>query len=170
MTISLHPARPFLAGFATALAGLFCGNANASVPNAADSAPYDSVNLFIGTTAGGNTFPGATLPFGMMQWGPDTRGDGWYHYEDHSIRGFSLTHISGAGCPIFGDVPILPWIGEVTGRGSPREWSLAFSHDREQAHPGFYAVTFDNGIAAEITAAARAGIGPAAPDLEDCPL
>ncbi|HXN46223.1 MAG TPA: hypothetical protein VN893_06250, partial [Bryobacteraceae bacterium] len=76
------------------------------------AAPYDSVNPFIGTAADGNTFPAATLPFGMMQWGPDTRPDGWYHYDDKSIRGFSLTHISGAGCPIYADVPILPGNGE----------------------------------------------------------
>src|ERR1039458_347766 len=76
----------------------------------------DSVNTIIGTAAGGNTFPGATLPLGMMQWSPDTRDDGWYHYPDATIRGFSLTHISGAGCPIYADVPILPWIDRKSTR------------------------------------------------------
>jgi len=65
---------------------------SSSFPNLA----YDSVDPFIGTGADGNTFPGATLPFGMIQWSPDTRPDGWYHYSDKTIRGFNLTHISGA--------------------------------------------------------------------------
>jgi predicted alpha-1,2-mannosidase len=111
--------------------------------------PYDAVNPFIGTAADGNTFPAATLPFGMMQWGPDTRADGWYHYDDKSIRGFSLTHISGAGCPIYADVPILP------GTGQP----LPLDHAREEAHPGYYAIGFADGMRVELTTTARAGIG-----------
>jgi predicted alpha-1,2-mannosidase len=71
----------------------------------------------------------------------------------------SLTHISGAGCSIYADVPILPWIGEVTGPGSAPDYALAFSHAREQAHPGYYAVEFDNGVKTELTTTARAGIG-----------
>jgi predicted alpha-1,2-mannosidase len=115
----------------------------------AAAVPYDAVNPFIGTAGGGNTFPGATLPFGMMQWGPDTRADGWYHYEDKSIRGFSLTHISGAGCPLYADVPILPGTGEA----------LPLDHAREQAHPGYYSVGFPDGMRVELTATDRAGIG-----------
>jgi predicted alpha-1,2-mannosidase len=139
---------------ALSLASLLCASL------AMAQAPYDAVNPFIGTAADGNTFPGATLPFGMIQWGPDTRADGWYRSEDKSIRGFSLTHISGAGCPIYADVPILPWLGAVarspvraTGR------TLPLSHDREQAHPGYYAISFPNGIKVELTTTARAGIG-----------
>jgi predicted alpha-1,2-mannosidase len=120
--------------------------------------PYDSVDPFIGSAADGNTFPGASLPFGMMQWGPDTAADGWYRYPDKTIRGFSLTHISGAGCPIYADVPILPWTGEVKDPGWNHSYELAFSHDREQAHPGYYAVKFDNGISTAITSAMHAGI------------
>ncbi len=123
-------------------------------------APYDAVNPFIGTAEGGNTFPGATLPFGMFQWGPDTQADGWYHYPDKAIRGFSLTHISGAGCSIYADVPILPWTAELKGiPGSSPEYVLAFSHDREQAHPGYYAVEGNNGVKTELTVTSRAGIG-----------
>lgn len=113
------------------------------------AAPYDAVNPFIGAAADGNTFPAATLPFGMLQWGPDTRPDGWYHYDDKSIRGFSLTHISGAGCPIYADVPILP------GAGQP----LPLDHAREQAHPGYYAIGFPDGMRVELTSTARAGVG-----------
>jgi len=110
---------------------------------------YDSVNPFIGTAADGNTFPAATLPFGMMQWGPDTRAGGWYHYDDKSIRGFSLTHISGAGCPIYADVPMLP------GNGEP----LPLDHAREEAHPGYYSIRFADGMRVELTTTARAGLG-----------
>ncbi len=122
--------------------------------------PYDAVNVFIGTAADGNTFPGATLPFGMIQWGPDTRADGWYHYADKTIRGFSLTHISGAGCSIYADVPILPWIADLkTPPASAPDFALSFSHANEQAHPGYYSVEFDNGVKSELTVATRAGIG-----------
>ena len=123
-------------------------------------APYDAVDPFIGTAEGGNTFPGATLPFGMIQWGPDTQADGWYHYPDKTIRGFSLTHISGAGCSIYADVPILPLTGELT-RVPDASFAdvFTFSHDHEQAHPGYYAVEANNGIKTELTVTARAGIG-----------
>ena len=123
-------------------------------------APYDAVSPFIGTAADGNTFPAASLPFGMMQWGPDTRADGWYHYADKTIRGFSLTHISGAGCPIYADVPILPWSGELPRSASAfGDSAMGFSHDSEEAHPGYYKVRSDNGIETSITVAMRAGIG-----------
>ncbi len=119
---------------------------------------YDSVNPFIGTAGDGNTFPGATLPLGMMQWSPDTRPDGWYRYQDTTTRGFSLIHISGAGCTVYADVPILPWIAEL-GNAPPNDLVVPFSHDREQAHPGYYSVTLDNGVKTELAVAARAGIG-----------
>jgi len=125
----------------------------------ANSSAYDAVDTFIGTGADGNTFPGATLPFGMIQWSPDTRPDGWYHFGDKTIRGFSLTHISGAGCPIYGDVPILPWTKEVTASDDPSQFTSAYSHDKEAAYPGYYSVQFEDGAKAELTVAERAGIG-----------
>lgn len=120
---------------------------------------YASVDPFIGTAGEGNTFPAATVPFGMMQWGPDTRPDGWYHYGDKTIRGLSLTHISGAGCVIYADVPVLPWPEQIQSNSKPYELTAAFSHDHEEAHPGYYSVQFDNGIKAELTVSKRAGIG-----------
>ena len=120
--------------------------------------PYESVDPFIGTGADGNTFPGASLPFGMIQWSPDTRPDGWYRYSDNTIRGFSLTHISGAGCPLYGDVPVLPWSKRIGESDDASKFTAGFTHDKEEAHPGDYAVQFENGIKTELTVAERAGI------------
>lgn len=131
-----------------------------SAQTSSSVAPYGSVNTFIGTGADGNTFPGASLPFGMIQWSPDTRPDGWYHYADSTTRGFSLTHISGAGCTVYADVPVLPWVTELNASpGSPGNLTVPFTHDQEQAHPGYYSVSLGNGVKAELTVAMRAGIG-----------
>src|SRR5207244_3518253 len=90
------------------------------------------VNPYTGTKAGGpdqgtgggagNTFPGADVPFGMVQWSPDTatHQHGGYFFDDNRIKGFSLTHLSGAGCSTYQDVPIMPFVGEVT--TSPARW------------------------------------------------
>jgi predicted alpha-1,2-mannosidase len=122
---------------------------------------------FIGGGAGGNTFPGATLPFGMVQWSPDTMGGfsreeaGSYVYNDDAIRGFSLTHLSGPGCPVYADVPFMPFEGEV--RASPASdrdaYMAKFSHEHERAAPGYYEVTLDSGIKVSLTATARSGVG-----------
>lgn len=132
---------------------------SASAAFAQSPSAYDSVDPFIGTGADGNTFPGATLPFGMIQWSPDTRPDGWYHYGDKTVRGFSLTHISGAGCAVYADVPILPWTDEIGSDANPASFILAFSHDHEAARPGFYSIETDNGVKTELTVAMRAGLG-----------
>jgi predicted alpha-1,2-mannosidase len=130
------------------------------LPANGQSTPYDSVNPIIGTAGGGNTFPGATLPFGMIQWSPDTGTDAWYDYGAKRIYGFSLTHISGAGCPVYGDFPVLPWARELT--VSPHKnrelYTQAFDHTHEEAHPGYYALTLANGVRVEITVTERAGI------------
>ncbi|HJQ31305.1 MAG TPA: GH92 family glycosyl hydrolase [Pyrinomonadaceae bacterium] len=143
---------------------------------AADLAAY--VNPFVGTgnsplpdylggNASGNTFPGATLPFGMVQFSPDTeRGfgpdyRGSYAYDDTGVRGFSLTHLSGPGCPIFGDVPFMPVVGGVktSPATDPGAYVAKFSHDRERASPGFYEVTLDSGVRVSLTATTRTGFG-----------
>src|SRR3954452_18750440 len=122
-----------------------------------DSDPVQYVNPFIGTAksplpdylggnSSGNTFPGATMPFGMIQWSPDTDKGfgkderGSYLYADSAIRGFSLTHLSGPGCPVFGDVPIMPVIGEIqtSPHATPDPYLGKFSHSNESASPGFY--------------------------------
>lgn len=121
---------------------------------------YQAVDPRIGTAGDGNTFPGASVPFGMVQWSPDTTLNGFYRYGDKSIYGFSLTHLSGAGCPLYADFPILPWTGQL--RVSPGEdrapYAQPFDHVSEQAHPGYYAITLANGIRVELTVTDRAGI------------
>jgi predicted alpha-1,2-mannosidase len=122
------------------------------------STPYDSVDPIIGTEGGGNTFPGATLPFGMVQWSPDTNTDAWYHHNEHNLYGFSLTHISGAGCPVYGDFAVLPTSDALTSSPGTKFIPSPFDHHDERAHPGFYAVTLPSGVRVELTVTERAGI------------
>jgi predicted alpha-1,2-mannosidase len=124
------------------------------------SAAYDAVDPFIGTAGGGNTFPGASLPFGMVQWSPDTNRDAWYVYNDKQIRGFGLTHISGAGCGLYGDFAVLPTTGMLTTSPGVNfdPYATAFDHSKEEAHPGYYAITLANGVRVELTVTERAGI------------
>ncbi|MDR0413634.1 MAG: GH92 family glycosyl hydrolase [Dysgonamonadaceae bacterium] len=131
--------------------------------------PLDScVNLFIGTGGHGHTYPGATVPHGMVQLSPDTRTNGWdacagYHYDDSTLIGFSHTHLSGTGIGDLGDVLFLPYSGKperVNPNGEDREPrpGSAFSHGNEAATPGYYRVHLDTyGIEAELTATTRAG-------------
>jgi predicted alpha-1,2-mannosidase len=136
------------------------GETTASQAQSAAASPYDSVDTRIGTSGGGNTFPGATLPFGMVQWSPDTNPDAWYRYDEKAILGFSLTHISGAGCPLYGDFGVLPVSGELT--SSPgkdlKAYATEFDHASEETHPGYYAVTLASGVKVELTTGERAGI------------
>ena len=119
------------------------------------------VNPFIGTGGHGHTFPGATVPFGMVQLSPDTRDDGsWdgcggYHYSDSLMFGFSHTHLSGTGCSDYGDILLMPVLDSVDIK---KKYSARFHHKNEKASPGYYSVKFDNGIFAELAAAQRAGI------------
>ncbi|MEU6550020.1 GH92 family glycosyl hydrolase [Streptomyces sp. NPDC046915] len=128
------------------------------------------VNPFVGTKKtgrtgydGGNTFPGADAPFGMVQWSPDTHTPqpGGYAYTDHEIRGFSLTHLSGAGCAAAQDLPFMPHVGAVTKSPAiaPDTYLDGFSHDAESARPGSYGVTLASGTKVELTATQRSGAG-----------
>ena len=127
------------------------------------------VNPFIGTGWHGHTFPGATMPFGMVQLSPDTRTDNWdgssgYHNSDDIIYGFSHTHLSGTGIPDYCDILFMPTVGE------PKTWAAAgmkdsngyaskFSQANEHAEPGYYSVKLDDDdILAEITATKRVGL------------
>jgi predicted alpha-1,2-mannosidase len=143
---------------------LFCALLPSSV-RAATPAPTLLVNTFIGTSGtpqGGpiDTFPGADVPFGMVQWSPDTGTEdagGGYDYGDRSTSGFSLTHLSGPGCNVFGDFAILPTTGDV---GDPSSARQPFTHQAEQAAPGWYAVSVgDPGIRSELSVTPRTGLG-----------
>jgi len=138
----------------------FCFFARAQSAAAVHLSNYDEADPFIGTGGGGNTFPGASLPFGMVQWSPDTNHDAWYFYNDKQIQGFGMTHISGAGCPLYGDFAVLPATSPLATSpgGDFAPYAAGFSHDKEEAHPGYYAVTLANGIRVEITVSERAGI------------
>ncbi|MDR0294789.1 MAG: hypothetical protein LBH91_01150 [Prevotellaceae bacterium] len=120
------------------------------------------VNPMIGTDDAGHTYPGATLPFGMVQLSPDTKFSGWqgcsgYHYEDSLIYGFSHTHLSGTGCEDYCDVLVVPQIGEI--RWVNEDYKSVFRRETEKASPGYYAVTLDRyGIRAELTVTARVGM------------
>ncbi|MFG2479145.1 GH92 family glycosyl hydrolase [Streptomyces fagopyri] len=129
--------------------------ARAAVPPG--SALTDLVNPFIGTENEGNTYPGAAVPFGMVQFSPDTGHNTGYDYSQNHIRGFSLVHLSGVGCGLGGDLPVLPTTGDVT-ETDYAKYEAEFSHDDEQAGPGSYRVGLKTGIEAELTATARTGV------------
>lgn len=120
------------------------------------------VNPFIGTDGHGHTFPGATMPFGMVQLSPDTRLDGWdgcsgYHYTDSIIYGFSHTHLSGTGVSDYGDILLMPSV-EVPFLGN-YHYKSGFSKKNEKAEAGYYSVLLDKGnIQVELTATQRVGI------------
>lgn len=126
------------------------------------------VDPFIGTGGHGHTFPGAALPFGMVQLSPDTRKDNWdacsgYHYSDSTIMGFSHTHLSGTGCGDYGDIRFMPTIGNLQIRpGAENEtgsgYRSKFSHQNEDASPGYYRVFLqDYRIDAAFTVSRRCG-------------
>src|SRR5687767_9832216 len=117
------------------------------------------VNPFIGTAGHGHTFPGAIVPYGMVQLSPDTRLTGWdgcsgYHYSDSIVYGFSHTHLSGTGISDYGDILLMPTVGAITDSYASR-----FQHQNETATPGYYSVKLDgHDIRVELTATARAGM------------
>ncbi|MEP7043866.1 MAG: GH92 family glycosyl hydrolase [Dokdonella sp.] len=157
--------------FAAALLASPC-HVRAADASAAERA-YSAVDPFIGTGGEGHTFPGAVVPFGMIQLSPDTQlksrkeGYGWaagYRHDDDTIFGFSHTHFSGTGHSDLGDVLTMPIAGDV--RLEPGDakqphsgYHSQFSHADERAEPGYYAVTLaDYGIRAELTAGERIGV------------
>ncbi len=120
------------------------------------------VNPFIGTGGHGHTYPGASMPFGMMQLSPDTRMADWdgssgYHYSDSVIYGFSHTHLSGTGIPDYCDLLLMPFVGEV--KWNNKDYHSPFSHQHEKASPGYYEVMLDKGgINVQLTTSVRSGM------------
>lgn len=131
------------------------------------------VDPLIGTSNGGNTYPGAVRPFGMFSWSPtSTAGDqtntaasNGYSYDKTKLRGFSLTHVNGAGCHpgASGDVPIFPHTGDMTVSPSAdtkdEVYASTFSHENERAVPGRYTLALDNGVSTDVAATTRGGVG-----------
>ncbi len=125
----------------------------------------DYVRPFVGTDAGGDTYPGPSAPFGMVQLGPDTDREAMagYRYSDNSILGFSLTHLTGTGVADLGDFLFTPEVGApkfVPGTKENPEsgYRLRYSHANEIASPGYYKVKLENAVAVELTADVHAGI------------
>ncbi|HDS1138388.1 TPA: GH92 family glycosyl hydrolase [Stenotrophomonas maltophilia] len=156
-----------------ATAMLASGAASAAPTKSAAERAYAAVDPFIGTGGEGHTYPGATVPFGMVQLSPDTRiqprekAYGWaagYRYDDSSIVGFSHTHFSGTGHSDLGDILLMPFTGDPgLERGDPEKprsgYASRFRHDDEKAEPGYYAVTLDDyKVRAELTTSARVGV------------
>lgn len=170
---------------------LFClatqGTQAFSQSSTGKSDPASLVNPLIGTANGGNDYPGATLPLGMVAWSPeeprnqprpqvkgvpgsmhDDRGrpaaPGGYQYSSDRIDGFSLTHLMGTGCAgASGDIPFMPLVAEVT--SSPADdpaakiYGSTFSHANEIAQAGYYDVRLDNGVRVQLSATLRTGSG-----------
>ncbi|MEU4521262.1 GH92 family glycosyl hydrolase [Amycolatopsis sp. NPDC024027] len=140
---------------------------------AADLSSADFVDPLVGSAGDGNTYPGATAPFGMLAWSPtSTRGDqtstgaaNGYQYDVTRLRGFSLTHVNGAGCNpgAAGDVPILPFAGDVTSSPSADTadavYASNFTHADEAATPGRYRLGLQNGVTTDVAATERTAIG-----------
>jgi predicted alpha-1,2-mannosidase len=146
---------------------------------AAAAGPVDHVHVFAGTRpghdtfGGGHNFPGAAAPFGMVQWSPDTtpadrNGRAGYDYRDSHLKGFSLTHLSGAGCSLYGDFPFMPTTEPIDASPAAEGSSLdgqfqpGFSHARESGRPGYYSVRLNpvrgGAIETELTATTRTGM------------
>ena len=131
---------------------------NATTAGAAQvTDPAALVNPFIGTTNNADDFPGPDVPFGMVQWSPDTTSNpdgGGYKYSDRRITGFALTHLAGVGCKAENDVAVLPTVGTVHTSAT-----VGFRHSGESADAGFYKVALGNGVNTQLTATTRTGMG-----------
>lgn len=141
--------------------------------------PYYYVNPFIGTDDMGHTFPGAVVPFGLVQLSPETdsvlynNGKSYnpdiykycagYQYADKTIVGFSHTHMNGTGHSDLGDFLMMPTVGKIQFNPGTKEnpesgYRSRFSHERESAKPGYYSVRLDeNNIDVELTTSERVG-------------
>jgi predicted alpha-1,2-mannosidase len=130
-----------------------------AAPTAAAADPAALVDPFIGTEGNGHTFPGADVPFGMVQFSPVTvaGGPGGYRYSELRLSGFAVTRLSGAGCTNFGDVRLMPVASPPA--GDPTAVTAAFSHGAEQAGPGSYQVRLADGVSAALTVTTRTGLG-----------
>jgi predicted alpha-1,2-mannosidase len=119
------------------------------------------IDPMIGTGGHGHTFPGACVPFGMVQLSPDNGSEGWdwcsgYNYSDTTIAGFSHTHLSGTGCGDWVDISVMPHTSHIN--DTTRYFRVGFSHKNEQAGAGYYNVKLNNGVSVSLTATERCGL------------
>jgi len=160
------PCLPLLTIIVFAAAG--CGGSpvkpesNVFVPD-----PASLVDPMLGTGGHGHTFPGAVVPFGMIQVSPTNGDAGWdwcsgYHYSSDRIIGFAHTHVSGTGIGDLNDILLLPAVDplvKVSSNQGVAAPGSTFSHQEEHAEAGYYRVRLaDYDVTAEMTATARAGI------------
>ncbi|MEL7118797.1 MAG: GH92 family glycosyl hydrolase, partial [Bacteroidota bacterium] len=144
-----------------------CQNTNQELVEKTNVDLTQFVNPFIGTGGHGHTYPGATVPFGMVQLSPDTRLEGWdgcsgYHYTDSIVYGFSHTHLSGTGVSDYGDILLMPTTGNIifnNGYDGKEGYSSPFLKEKETAEPGYYAMQLEKyNIQVELTATERVGV------------
>jgi predicted alpha-1,2-mannosidase len=150
---------------------LLAASAIAARPGAHDRAGL--VNPFIGTTNGGNVFPGAVLPFGMVSFSPEevplpgsrliVAAPGGYEWRSNGIRGFGLAHVSGSGCAgAGGDIPVMPVTDEIktspSAAGASSLYAAYLDHSKESASPGAYSVELGNGVSVGLSATLRTGV------------
>ena len=147
---------------------IILASCNTTIDNGKDEEQLTSyVNVFTGTDGPGNTYPGAVVPFGMVQLSPDNGLGGWdriagYFWEDSTIAGFSHKHLSGTGAGDMYDILVLPSNSRFSGDLWPEQEDFRpyskFSHDNEEGSPGYYSVELQSfGIKAELTATERVG-------------
>jgi len=135
--------------------------------------PAALVNPFIGTTNGGNVFPGAVLPFGMVSFSPEetpipgsgliVAAPGGYEWRSNGVRGFGLAHVSGSGCAgAGGDIPVMPVTREIktspSAAGAANLYAAYLDHSKEAASPGAYSAQLGNGVDVDLSATLRTGI------------
>lgn len=152
----MKPKRSFDLILIALIAGLFF------VPAVRGQDVVRYANPICGTGDYNNTFPGPDMPFGMIQWSPETGlHKGGYSYSDVQIWDFSLDHVSGAGCQYGENFAFMPLPGQApaTPPSSRSAFATSFSHTNESARPGYYRVTLDNGIEVQLTATTRCGFG-----------
>jgi predicted alpha-1,2-mannosidase len=158
-----------VAGYVRSALGMPLDLAAGGAAGSSDPDSLKYVKIAIGTGGHGHTYPGATVPFGAVQLGPDTGASDWdhssgYHYADNAILGFSHTHLSGTGCIDLLDVLLMPATDDFkfdpeSKPDSKTSYRARFSHDQEEATPGYYKVFLqDSKVTAELTTTERTGL------------
>ena len=160
--LALFTFSPFLAHLSVQAQSVNVVSSSATTNFASLVDPFTGTGVQNGAPyGGGDTFPGADVPFGMVQFSPDTVSavPGGYWYSDNRLRGFSLTHLNGAGCNAEGDIPFMPYVGTVTNSPAtdPTQYVSTFSHSNETATAGYYQVKLDSGVNVELSATQRSG-------------